>query len=103
VAGKAIYRGENDVRAFLDAEWLAGWDSHEAGVDEVIDAGDRVVVFWWQRRTGRGSGVPVELNSAQVWTVRDGKVTRIDNYTDRAEALEAVGLSDPVGLSDRAH
>jgi ketosteroid isomerase-like protein len=25
---------------------------------------------------------------------RDGKVTRIDNYTDRAQALEAVGLAE---------
>ena len=41
---------------------------------------------------GHESGVPVELNSTQVWTVRDGKVTRIDNYTERAEALEAAGL-----------
>jgi ketosteroid isomerase-like protein len=88
-----VYRGRDEVMRFLD-EWLASWDSYEARVDELLEAGDRVVVFWWQRMTGRGSGVPVELDSAQVWTVRDGLVIRIDNYTDRGEALEAVGLSD---------
>ena len=88
-----IYRGLAAVRGFLD-EWLASWDSYEAGVDEISDAGDRVVVFWWQRMTGRGSGVPVKLDSAQVWTLRGGKVVRVDNYTDRDEALEAVGLRD---------
>ncbi|MDQ3730336.1 MAG: nuclear transport factor 2 family protein [Actinomycetota bacterium] len=88
-----VYRGREEVSGFLE-EWLASWDSYEAGVDEFLDAGERVVAFWWQRMTGRGSGVPVELDSAQVWTIRDGQPIRIDNYTDRAEALEAVGLRE---------
>ena len=89
----AVYRGEDEVRQFLE-EWLASWDSYEAGVDDFIDAGDRVLVFCWQHMTGPGSGVPVKVDMAQVFTVRDGKVSRIDNYTDRDEALEAVGLRE---------
>ena len=88
-----VYSGREEVSRFLD-EWLASWDAYEAGVDEILDAGDRVVALWWQRMTGRESGVPVELASAQVWTLRDGRVIRIDNYTDRAEALESVGLRE---------
>jgi ketosteroid isomerase-like protein len=88
-----VYSGREEVTRFL-GEWLASWDSYEAGVDELLDAGDLVVVFWWQRMTGRGSGVPVELDSAQIWTIRDGQPIRIDSYTDRAEALEAVGLRE---------
>ena len=89
----AVYRGEAEVRGFLD-EWLASWDSYEAGFEDLLDAGDRVVAFWWQRMVGRRSGVPVKLDSAQIWTVHDGKVLRIDNYTDRQEALRAAGLQD---------
>jgi ketosteroid isomerase-like protein len=85
------YLGTDAVRVFLE-EWLGMWDSYEARFDEFVDAGDRVVVRWSQRMVGRGSGVPVELDSAQVWTLRDGRVIRIDNYTDPDEALEAVGL-----------
>ena len=88
-----VYRGKDEVRRFLD-EWLAVWDSYEAGVEKVVEAGDAVVVFWWQRMTGRQSGVPVELNSGQVWTLRGGKVLRTENYTDRDEALEAAGLEE---------
>ena len=29
---------------------------------------------------------------AQVWTIRDGKETRMEMYADPAEALTAVGL-----------
>jgi ketosteroid isomerase-like protein len=36
----------------------------------------------------------MEMKTAQVATLRDGKVTRIDNYEDRAEALEAAGLRE---------
>jgi ketosteroid isomerase-like protein len=31
---------------------------------------------------------------AQVATLRDGRITRLANYSDRAEALEAAGLSE---------
>lgn len=90
---KAVYQGRDEVRRFLVDDWLASWDSYEAGIDELVDAGDRVLVLWWQRMLGGKGGVPVALDSAQVVTVRDGKVTRIENYTDRDKALEAVGLA----------
>jgi ketosteroid isomerase-like protein len=45
-----------------------------------------------QRGKGRSSGLAMEMKTAQVATLRDGKVTRIDNYENRAEALEAAGL-----------
>ena len=31
---------------------------------------------------------------AQVWTFRDGLIARMEMYFDRAEALEAAGLSE---------
>ena len=88
-----VYRGRQAVRAFLEEEWLQSWDQLEASVEDVLDAGDRVVVFWLQRMVGRESGVPVEMSMGQVCTVRDGKITRFDNYTDRAMALRAAGLA----------
>ena len=45
-----------------------------------------------QRARARGSGLAMDMESAQVATLRNGKVTRIDNYEDRAEALAAAGL-----------
>jgi ketosteroid isomerase-like protein len=39
-----------------------------------------------------GSGVEIRQQLAHLDTFRTGKVTRIVTYTDRAEALEAVGL-----------
>jgi ketosteroid isomerase-like protein len=44
--------------------------------------------------TGASSGLAVEQTGWQVLRFRDGKVIRVDGYGSRAEALEAVGLSD---------
>jgi ketosteroid isomerase-like protein len=94
----AVYRGEDEVRRFLE-EWVDTWDRYESGVDAFVDAGDRVLVLCWQRGFGRESEVPVQIEMAQVFTIRHGRVVRIDNYTDRTQAFEAVGLREEAGGS----
>jgi ketosteroid isomerase-like protein len=61
----------------------------------LIDAGnDSVVAFFHQSATGRGSGVPVEQEYAVIYELQDGQLVRMRLYIDRAEALEAAGLSE---------
>ena len=52
------------------------------------------VAFAWVRFTGHGadSGAPLQMELAHVATYEDGKLVRLQEYFDRAEALEAVGL-----------
>lgn len=90
----SVFRGRDEVRGFLVDEWLASWDRYEARVEGVSEAGDRVLVLWRQSMVGAGGGVPLVVHTAQVCSVNEGRVTRIDNYTDQAEALEAVGLEE---------
>jgi p-hydroxybenzoate 3-monooxygenase len=89
----AIYGGIEGVRRGL-TEWLAVWEAWEAGVDEILAVPDgRVAVLTWQRGKGKQSGLPMEMEWAQIVTVRDGRITRVDAYDDRSKALAAVGLS----------
>jgi ketosteroid isomerase-like protein len=89
-----VYHGHDGVRRFFE-EWLASWERYEAGVEEYLDVdGDRVLVLCWQRGFGPGSHVPVEMDFAQLCTLRRGLVCRFEAYSDRREALEAVGLSE---------
>ena len=62
--------------------------------EEVIDQGDRLFVA--VRQTGRGtsSGIPVDQSIFQVFTLRRGLAIRLQDFVDRAEALEAVGLRE---------
>src|SRR3954466_4905681 len=43
-------------------------------VEEVLEAGDRVVVILFQEALGAESGAPTTLRPGQVWSFRDGKV-----------------------------
>ena len=36
-----------------------------------------------QRGVGSGSGVPTDFRYFQVWTLRDGRVIRLENLRDR--------------------
>jgi uncharacterized protein len=87
------YRGHEGVRRYLGS-MLDEFEDPRNEPEEVIDAGDQVVVS--ARLTGRGkrSGAPVELTLTSVTAVRDGMIVRIRNYPTRPEALEAVGLSE---------
>jgi uncharacterized protein len=87
------HRGLEAIRRYF-AQWVEMFEGIDFRAKELIDAGDKV--FAWMRFSGTGttSGVPVEMEQAQVWTFRDGKVVRVEEYFDRAEALEAAGLSE---------
>ena len=38
----------------------------------------------------------VDMSFAKVWTVREGKLTRMEMYADPAQALKAVDLENGV-------
>jgi ketosteroid isomerase-like protein len=96
IAGLGTYRGYDELRSFFE-DWFSTFpfDEWEQELDDVIDCGDeRVIALTRQRGRGSASGVSVELEYAQVITVRDGKIVRVVVYTDRGQALEAVSLSE---------
>ena len=53
-----------------------------------------MVVTARHRGRGRESGVAVDARFYEVYTLRDGKIVRVDEFVERAEALEAAGLSE---------
>jgi ketosteroid isomerase-like protein len=75
-------------------EWHEAWESVEYEVEEVLDAGDDVICVITARGRGKSSGAPVEfLHHAGRWSIRDGRVVRVEWFQSRAEALEAAGQS----------
>jgi len=87
------YPGMDGFRAF-ELDWLAPWASFRADVEKTVDLGEHVLVLY--RVFGRHPGGEQEVESAVawVWTVRDGRIAGITGYSNHAEALEAVGLSE---------
>ena len=89
-----LYEGREGVRRFW-RQWLSSWDWVEFEQERFFAAGDQVVVFQRTHARGRTSGVETDFGDyAQVWTLRDGRVTGVKFYADREEALAAVGIAD---------
>jgi ketosteroid isomerase-like protein len=81
-------------RGMLDllGQWEKGTAS--ATADRIVDAGEHVVSVETWRARGKSSGVETEMLQGCIWSVSDGKVTRMIRYGDAAQALEAAGLSE---------
>jgi ketosteroid isomerase-like protein len=96
------YAGIEGIRAML-AERDEVWGQFRMEPDEFVDAGDHVVAIG--RWVGKGSGSGVEVNQpiADVFTLHGGRVVRCEiGYSDRAEALDAAGLSQAMSRGGSA-
>ena len=85
--GHAGYR--NVWRALLE-----GFDDLTLEPQELLDLGDRLIGVIRMRGHGSGSGVPIDQPIFQVFTVRRGLVVKQEDFGEREEALEAVGLRE---------
>jgi ketosteroid isomerase-like protein len=74
--------------------WRNAWGSWRFNVEEVIDAGEHVLIIGRQRAEGKESGAEVDLLSCGVWSLRNSKVIRAEFFGSKAEALRAAGLSE---------
>ncbi len=88
----STYRGHDGLRRYFDSFYEV-MEEVRFEPEEFIDAGERVVVPVRLVARGRGTGIEVEQRLVMVWTLRDGKVTRLDPYATKEEALAAAGLS----------
>ena len=86
-------QGHDAVRASLE-RWKGEWDDYKVMPEEFVDRGDLVVATVRLRGRGRGSGVEIAARFYDVYTLRDGKIVRMDQFTEISEALEAVGRSE---------
>ena len=90
-----IDRGVFNLEQFrsLLATFTDSWESFTIGADELIDAGEDVVMPFTNVARGR-DGIEVRARGIWVWTIRDGSIVRACLYQERHEALEAAGLSE---------
>jgi ketosteroid isomerase-like protein len=88
-----VYEGADGVDAFMSG-WVSAWDDWELHQEELRGAGDKVVALMRQRGRSKAGGGPIEMCFAMVFTMRDGKESRMEMYSDRDEALAAAGLSE---------
>jgi ketosteroid isomerase-like protein len=86
--------GRGALRSYID-DWIDTFDNFKIEIVELVDAGQGKVVAVL-RFGGRAklSGVETDQTFGGVFTIRDGKIARGSEYTNRVEALEAAGLRE---------
>jgi uncharacterized protein len=83
------------VEAFRGPEALLEWmdDGDDAFDDfsvellEVEELGEHVVASMRQRGRGKASGAEVDDHITHVWTLRDGRATRLQSFARHDDAL----------------
>jgi ketosteroid isomerase-like protein len=83
------FRGKDKVFDFF-RRFLGTWERYEVTFEEYLDYGDCVVAIVLDRGVGKGSGVEVTREFAQLWELEDGLAVRWTSYPDRDSAIAAV-------------
>ena len=88
--GGGAYHGREAVKGYL-RQSRANWAEGASEPEEMIPAGDRIVVLVHARFRLKDSETWQDVKLADVYTVRDGKIVAMRAFADRQEALRWVG------------
>jgi ketosteroid isomerase-like protein len=84
------WHGIDGYREMASA-WFEAWEGLRYEVVELEAPDDRhVLATLRQIATGRGSGVPVEMDVFFLFEIEDGRARRLHIYPDRESALAAI-------------
>ena len=89
---KGVYRGRREHEAFWGVFWSTFEDVQLENYDWA-ETGFEVVYSQTAHMRGR-QGIEVIARSTQVFTLENGQITCLRVFQERAEALEAAGLSE---------
>lgn len=95
VEGRQALIGHDMLRsAWVAQRETLGGDAFGVEPKEIRDLGAGTVLVHL-RVTGQGhtSGVPIDLDYVQLWTIRNGLVARVDKYDGVAPALADCGIA----------
>jgi ketosteroid isomerase-like protein len=92
--GRLTYSGPD---GFIEAwrDWSEAYESYRIEIEDIVEGTEgRVLLLARQLGRTRTGGVDVEELAGAVWTVRDGKLARMEFHLDPDSARRAAGLDD---------
>ena len=84
--------GREAVAAY-QRDWQKTFPNMHLKIERVFDVGDKVVAIGIVGGTGSESGASLAVPLAILMTLRDGLITRCEEYLNPDEALKAAGLA----------
>ena len=91
----ARYTGLSGVLAFLN-EASADWKEYEVSPADLRAVDDENVLAITDVRLVPHEGDEIRLQSASLWTVEEGRITRLRGFANVETARRAAGLPDEV-------
>ena len=73
--------------------WFEAWESMQVEIKEIDESDDQILVTLHQRARGKGSEIELDIETYNVYSFEDGKVTRIELFINRGDAFEAAGMT----------
>jgi ketosteroid isomerase-like protein len=92
VVNPGTYRGPEEVRRFFE-DLFEPFEEVVVEPEEFFERGDQIAVFVTTRLRPAGSSAVVENRIGHLWTMREGKASRLEVFPRREEALEAADAS----------
>ena len=91
------HHGPEEVRRGIEA-YFEDFEEFVPEPQEIVDGSrpGEYLVMVRTRARGRGSGAAVTIEVAHLITFREGRVSRVEIFTDRAQGLAAAGLESHV-------
>jgi ketosteroid isomerase-like protein len=86
------YHGPEGVARYLTLSHNAS-EKVQSVPEEILENGNSILVLVHFQAWPKGGGQPREGHIADVYTVRDGKIVRMQAYSDSDVARRAVGLA----------
>ena len=89
LADESPYHGPANIRERVFGRIEAGFESLTVRTDEIFGAEGRVVVLGYYDSLIKGRETSTQIQLAHIWTVRDGKAVKFQQYVDTYAIAES--------------
>jgi|WetSurMetagenome_2_1015567.scaffolds.fasta_scaffold393448_2 ketosteroid isomerase-like protein len=89
-ADRSPYVGPDAVQGLIFGRLLADWENLAVTASEILGRGDLVIASGRFRGTYKGNGASIDAQLVQVFQFEDGKISKVQVYTDTAQFKESI-------------
>lgn len=89
-ADRSPYVGPEAVRNLIFVRMRGDWDPFEVTANEILGQGNLVIASGRFRGTYKGNGATIDAQLVQVFQFEDGKIAKVQVYTDTAQFKESI-------------
>lgn len=89
-ADRNPYVGPEQVGEGVFGRLMADWDAFTVTPEQFVAGDDAVAVTGRYRATYKQTGAPIDAQFVHVWTIRDGRIIRFQQFADTLQFARAM-------------